>query len=125
MGWGVSGLQIFFYYLQNIQMRRVHSYLQSHKLSLHMTCILMYQGRCRWRNLSLCPGCISLNWIATYLQHTDLVVMAAGVQRLQFALERAVLSVQRMFVTKLTGLDHFHCYLDFTQCLKKNKKIKK
>ncbi len=49
----------------------------------------------------------------------DLVLMAVGVQRLQLALEGAVLSVQRMFVTVFTVLNHFHCYLNVTQSLLK------
>lgn len=51
--------------------------------------------------------------------NTDLEFMAAGVQRLQLALEGAVLSVQRVFITVSTGLNHFYCYLNVTQSLKK------
>lgn len=50
--------------------------------------------------------------------------MAAGVQRLQSALEGVVLSVQRVIVTIYTRLNHFHCNLDITQCLKKKQKKK-
>lgn len=51
--------------------------------------------------------------------------MAAGVNRLQLALEGAVLSVQGMFVTVFTGLHHFHCNLNVTKSLERRKRKQK
>lgn len=52
-------------------------------------------------------------------QMPNLELVGTGVQRLQLALERVVLSVQGMFLTVFTGLNHLYCYLNVTQCLEK------
>lgn len=77
------------------------------------------------QKLSVPPDLDLHHYNSQELQNPDLVLMAARVQRLHLAMEGAVLSVQRMLVTFLAGLDHFNGYLNVAQCLERRNKVEK